>query len=375
VSAYGDAVATGRTRAQIVQENDRALRAAVAAMAAETGWDSVTFTGVARRAGLTVGAVYGRAESPAELGIDLWEAQVGPWFREVYARVMEAGMAGDPKAVIRALHAWDENPDLTGVAVDLLIASMFDDELAEVTGAEVGEVLAAHCLPSHGPRVSARRAAAGTLLSSFALGRAIAIRGGARLAPLTAQQGRALAGLHGSTSTRTSIPKPPPLTWVRPMDALDTQTQALLRGTLAVVGKVGYTRATIARISRGARVPRGSVMSHYATKAELIGEAARHALIPPAEVWAQYDPVVTRHGPLVSRAMFLADFLQPGNRALWRVNLELARVARFIPELAEFRANANVLEHTHLGVMMAASMLPDLSTLPYVAAFQAGSAT
>jgi hypothetical protein len=92
-------------------------------------------------------------------------------------------------------------------------------------------------------------------------------------------------------------------------------------------------------------------------------------------VWSQYDAVVARHGTLVSRAMFLADFLKPENRSLWRVNLELARVARFVPELAEFRANANVLEHTHLGVMMAASMLPDVSRLPYVGPFQAGSAT
>lgn len=345
------------------------------AMTADTGWDSVTFTGVARRAGLTVGAVYGRAESTAELGLDLWESQIGPWFRAVYAGVMEAGMAGDPKAVTGALHAWDQSPDLTGVVVDLLIASLFDEELGEVIGAEVGAMLAAHCVPSQSPRISAQQAAAGTLLSSFALGRAIAIRGGASLHPLTPQQSRALAGLFGSTSTRTSIPKPPHLTWVRSMDELDSQTQALLRGTLAVIGKVGYTRATIARIARGARIPRGSVMSHYDTKAELIGEAARHALIPPGEVWAQYEGVVARHGPLVSRAMFLADFLKPENRSLWRVNLELARVARFVPELVEFRANANVLEHTHLGVMMAASMLPDLSGLPYVGPFQAGSAT
>lgn len=365
----------GRTRAQIVQENDRALRAAVAAMTAETGWDSVTFSGVARRAGLTVGAVYGRAESTAELGIDLWEAQIGPWFKGVYAGVMEAGIAVDPRAVIKALHVWDENPERTGVVVDLLTASMFDDELAEVIGAEVGAMLEAHCIPSQGSKVGTRKAAAGTLLTSFTLGRAIAIRGGATLGSLTAQQGRALAGLYGSTSTRTSIPKPAPLTWVRPMGELDSQTQALLSGTLAVVGKVGYTRATIARIARTAQMPRGSVMSHYETKAELIGKAARHALIPPGEVWSQYDAVVARHGPLVSRAMFLADFLKPENRELWRVNLELARVARFVPELAEFRANANVLEHTHLGMMMAASMLPDVSRLPYVGPFQAGSAT
>ncbi|MBU6244921.1 MAG: hypothetical protein KGP12_06860 [Actinomycetales bacterium] len=60
---------------------------------------------------------------------------------------------------------------------------------------------------------------------------------------------------------------------------------------------------------------------------------------PPGEVWAQCG-VVCRRGPLVSCAMFLADFLKPESRSLWRVTLESARVARFVPELVEFQAGA-----------------------------------
>lgn len=54
-----------RTRSDRVRENDRRLRTALEEIIVETGWGSVTVTGVAKRAGLTVGAVYARAESPA----------------------------------------------------------------------------------------------------------------------------------------------------------------------------------------------------------------------------------------------------------------------------------------------------------------------
>jgi AcrR family transcriptional regulator len=68
-----------RSRAEIVEANDEALRNAAVQVTHEVGWDSVTFSGVARVAGLSVGAVYGRAETQAELGIDLWVSRVRDW--------------------------------------------------------------------------------------------------------------------------------------------------------------------------------------------------------------------------------------------------------------------------------------------------------
>lgn len=75
-------------------------------MVLEAGWDGVTFTGVAKRARLTVGAVYGRAENPAELGIDLWEHALGPWFAQAVAELFEAVDANDPEAVVALMEDW-----------------------------------------------------------------------------------------------------------------------------------------------------------------------------------------------------------------------------------------------------------------------------
>lgn len=46
-----------RTRAESVAVNDVAIRSVVASTVCDQGWGGVTFTGVATRAGLTVGVV------------------------------------------------------------------------------------------------------------------------------------------------------------------------------------------------------------------------------------------------------------------------------------------------------------------------------
>lgn len=368
-------VARHKSRSLIVEENDSAIRAATISMANQVGWDSVTFSGVAREAGLSVGAVYGRVESHAELGIDLWESRVREWLESVMNQLLSAGHAGDPHLVGQALMRWHSEPDMTAVTIDLLIASLFDTDLREVVGVDAHNILGAACTPTESPRVTAQQAAAGALLTSFSLGHAIALRGGAEPESLSPQQLDALAGLFMAPSSRKVTPAGPPLQWVRSMDGIDPIQKSILQGTVDVVGRVGYHRATISRIARSARVPRGSVLSHYATKAELVGQAALLALVPPGEVWEQYAPVVAEHDPLEARAMFLKDFLKQENAPLWGINLELARIGRFVPEIGQFRASPNTLEHTHLGVMLVASLVPGLDSLDFLGPFQAGTAT
>lgn len=344
-------------------------------MVLEAGWDGVTFTGVAKRARLTVGAVYGRAENPAELGIDLWEHALGPWFAQAVAELFEAVDANDPEAVVALMEDWG-SADEAALVAELLIASLFDDDLAEVVRVDALSVLTGYCLPSSSsPRVTAHQAAAGALLMSFAFGRAIAHRAGVALPSFTLRDGQVFVGHRHASAGRSRIPQPKELHWVRPLDELDLHNRAVVRGTVDVVGRVGYRRATIARIGRAAGVPRGGVLSHYKDKAGLVAEAARLALVPPGEVWSQYAEVEAQHGPLLSRAIFLADFLKPANAPLWAVNLELARMSRFVPELREFCPGGSVLEQTHLGVMLTASLVPGIDTLPYAGPFTAGATT
>lgn len=365
-----------RSRAAQVEANDRALRAAAVEIAVESGWETVTFSGVAKRAGLTVGAVYGRAENTAELAIDVWHHVVGPWFADAVNQVVQAGRAGISTHMRNALEHWSSSPEMSSLVFELLVASHFDPDMSEVIAADARRVLSEHMTPSaSAPKVSRHEAAAAVLLVSFAFGRAVGVRGGARQPAITPHQARVQANMFGAEPFRRMLPAPPPLRWVRSLDDVEPARRELLRGTLDVVGRVGYKRATIAKIARAAGLPRGSVLSHYDDKAHLLADAVRHGLIPPGEVWSQYEPVVAEHGPFMSRAMFLADFLKEENRTLWTVNLELTRIARQLPLLDGFRPSSDVLENTHLGVMLTASLMPNLADLPYAGPFNAGSAT
>lgn len=364
------------TRAEQVAHNDDALRNAAATVIFESGWDDLSFSAVAKHAGLTVGAVYGRAENTAELGIDLWESRVAPWLNASVTSLLAAAEAGSAAELASLLGAWQSDPT-AAVAVEMLIAALFDVDLADGISTSAREVLGSRATVrrSGSNQRTAHQAAAGALVTAFALGRAVGARTRVSLPTLTTEQAEVLARYYAAEPSSGTTPRGRPLTWLRaPTDDLATD-RTLPQATLRVVGRVGYRRATISRIAREAGIPRGSVLSHYADKASLISTAAADALIPPVEVWQQYAAEVAEFGPLVSRAMFLAEFLKPANRDSWALNLELARVSRRIPELARYGAGETILEQTHLGVMLLACYVPGLVKLPYLGPFTAGSAT
>lgn len=364
-------VSTGRRRAEAVAANDAAIRGSAASIILRSGWDALTFTGVAKGAGLTVGAVYARAESSVELGIDLWEQSLSSWLNAAVADLVQSAIADDGAGVLTQLQRWEQDPS-AALSVEMLIAALFDDDLAEVIAPDARRILEGDGDDRRGDEL---RAAARVLLTSFAFGRAIAQRAHAKLPRIGAREGRTLAAHFHPTAELVELPALTPLQWVRPMEDVDPHHADVLRASIGVVGRVGYRRATIARIARAAGVPRGTVMRGLNTKAALVAEAARLALVPPGEVWSQYADVVASQGPLIARAMFLADFLRPVNRTLWALNLELGRMSRSIPELQGFCPGGSVLEQTHLGVMLTASYRPGIEMLPYAGPFSVGSTT
>lgn len=361
------------TRAEQVLENDRRLRVALEDIIVESGWSSVTFAGVARRAGLTVGALYARSESPAELGNDLWSHTTGEFLEQSLDHLLAAAASGDPNEVRAFASAWDDQLAAVSVLVELLIASLFDDELAEGVGASAQELLSACCTPS-GPD-DAHRAAVATLVTAFFLGRALALRSTGTLPSLTDEQVAVLASYWAAVPADVDRRDVVPLAFLRDTGSSDPVVNQLDRSVIEVLGRVGYRRCTIARIARAAGVTKGSISTHYTSKARFVADAAGRTLLTPLEVWSQYEPVVEAHGPLIARALFLADFLRPHHRSAWLVNLELAHVALAIPELAAFAAPPDTLQHTHLGVMLVACFVPGLDALPFAGPFGAGSAT
>lgn len=355
-------------RAESVRRNDEAIREAVIGMTADEGWDAVTMSGVAKNAGLTVGAVYARADSVAELAIDAWSHELHEWFVDRMEALYAAQSTGDGKAVRAVFKQWDNDPVRAMAVTELILAALFDDELAEVIGADVTANLSKACIPDG---ISERDAAAHLLAISFLFGHLLRTR--------ASGSPPALPAAHAANLAAYAVAKPrhvrataPPLVWQRSLDDLDGQDAELMRATEAVVARVGYRRATFSRIARQAGMTRGSVTGRYPDKASLVADAAYHLLIPPGEVWSQYSLVARAKGPLESRALFLRSFLDPVNKPRWEFNLELARAASDVPELSDFAVRENSLERTHLGVMLAASFLPDVSELPFYGCFLAG---
>ena len=134
-----------RRRTARAIQNDEAIRAAGISVIVDSGWDAMTFSEVARRAKLTVGAVYGRAESKADLGADLWTSTLFPALCVGLNRLAEAVASGSVTDVAEVLRSWSEPSDELQAATSLAIAAIFDDDLHEVIGPDMTALLDSHC--------------------------------------------------------------------------------------------------------------------------------------------------------------------------------------------------------------------------------------
>lgn len=371
---YGRAVTLRLTRAEKVQANTERLRNAAESIIERDGWDRLTFQGLAREAGLTVGAVYARFDTPSDVGIDLWQSRVGEWFRSWVGAIVDASDRGDARALRMLLEDEMRGSKSSMVAYTLLLASLFDEELDEVVGADARSILGPYVSLGSEPSDRERHLAASrVLVLSFSFGRLIAERSSSSPVAVTMDRYEALAA-HSSAAMQDVDAEPQSeVGWRRILPDRHPYAE-IATAAMDLISQVGYRRATIARIARRAGVSRGSLLAGYPDKPALIADVATSLMVPAGEVWESY---VAAHGPMpteVVRALFLKDFLDPERRVDWALNLELNRVARHEDAFAAYAVPRSILEQTHLGVMVTACFSPDLSGLPYLGCFVAGIA-
>ncbi len=362
------------TRAEKVQANTELLRDTALAMIVRDGWDRLTFQGLAREAGLTVGAVYARFDTPSDVGIDLWQSRVSAWFTQWVGAIIDVSGRGDAQALKSLLQDVVRGSTLSMAAFKLMLASLFDEELDEVVGAEVRGILAPYV--SVGPKASDRDrhlAAAHVLVMSFAFGRLVAERSVDRPVDVPMDRYESLAAHANAAMQDVRAEAKVAVGWRRILPDRHPYAE-IAEASMDLISQVGYRRATIARIARRAGVSRGSLLAGYPDKPALIADVATSLMVPAGEVWDSY---VAAHGSMpteVVRALFLKDFLDPAHRVDWVLNLELNRVARYEEAFAAYAVPQSVLEQTHLGVMVTGCFSPDLSGLPYLGCFYAGIA-
>lgn len=367
-------------RLQSVRQTDEAIFGALESSLSEHGIDSLTSAGVARAAGVTVGAIYSRAESLSELANLLWVDSIGDAFIRALSDVVESSRQDDAAGFDDAITRFDTRMRTASPAIELAIASLFDDELDDVVGSSLRTGFR-DVIIGPGGSYSAHEAACATLILSYFCGRAITRCRVRRMRRPDPDSQRVLRGFWSAQPAEVVGAVGSEIEFLRPdgrsgEGSVGTGVDLTIeRAVVDVVAQYGFRRGTIARIARRAGVTPGAVLLKGESKLELMTRAADTLLLSPREAWEVY---VRRSGGVPGaaiRAAFVADLLDTRHSRFWRLNLELARLAEKRSELHRFRTPNDVLQQTHQGVMFVACFAGTVHSLPFAGPFSAGSAT
>lgn len=359
------------TRAESVRRNDEAIRFALIHMISETGWDSVTVSGVAKRANVTVGAVYARAENIAELANDAWINFLFAEISEVVKTNCAAVRSGESKEILRASRIAEEKISVLKTAIELLVAAQFDEELNEVIGSDFANLINQEFALEGNSLEERHQTAAYFLVNSFLFGRLLALSNGESIPPLSLEEAHILAGFFSAVPCESDPLDLPELKFAKPSEGVDPTKRSIFE----VFSRWGYRKTTLARMARATRSSPGAVIAGFDSKEQIIGDAARSSSFSTVEVWAPFERLQTAFGAPAVRAQFLFKYLDPQNRSCWRSNLELARLAPNHIEMTDFGIPADALQRTHIAVMFFALYGQDFSTLPFEGCFNVGYTT
>lgn len=274
-------------------------------------------------------------------------------------------------------------------AAELLVVSAFNDDLAETVGSEVAHRVAAWCHPTgEHPEAAVSRA----YLISIALGLLLSrTRQGAADLDLR-DEARHLLDAFKNQSKPAVLPatRAEHLDDFLGFDTGDASLDALLRGTMEEVGRVGYEGATTAAIGRASGRSEGLVFARYPSKVELFVDATRRQ---HARNWRAnevfHQGIAAVHGPGIAEAVVIREFQRPDLRGYRAISLEQVRMALHDERLREVQwgelellvaqalaedpnwAAAGTPAHLHLsvaiglGVTVLPILAPEAWLLPY----------
>jgi len=258
--------------------NDEAVRdAAVAEINAE-GVDRLGPTAVARRAGLTTGAIYARYEDATEMMVDVWaERCASALFDLVSDTVAVLVDAADDDVRRRLIGAVTDPPPELVAALELALVSRRDDGLGEVVGTAVADMLTSVGAADHDPERQSKVWLALAIVLGVTMFHAAGLAG-RRTTDAPWEQG--LDWLAGRLRLHVDVEGPAPtvqLPELPPAEELDVDpTRArLLEACMAVIARVGVHRATATRIARRAGLTHGAIYGLWDSKEDLVAETVR----------------------------------------------------------------------------------------------------
>ena len=278
--------------AQSVRRDGEILDAALEEVV-QSGVDQLGMHPVARRVGVTAGAIYARHETPDELAVAVWTDRCGPETLQLIDDCLAVALGhrdgGD--LVERAVSA----TPAVRAGLEMLAIARRRPDLTEVMQPEVLDRLD---WESRDPRERARIA--------FLVGIVWGIVLHDNVSDVEPDIWRlAMVLINRALATDTELPDGE---WQPEVgDRITSRTGDALRDALvdsaaAVIGQVGLQSTTVSRVGRRAGLTAGAVYTQYASKDDLLIDAIRVLL----------DEAVTDNRPLTDRTV---DRIEMGNVA------------------------------------------------------------
>jgi AcrR family transcriptional regulator len=322
-----------RRRSDSTQKNDERILDAATREIQAVGVDRLGMTAVARRAGLTTGALYGRYESGDELAAAVWTARVRDPHFALLDRAIAALVDADETVALDGLLRELASPRReTIVALELLASARRVDELDEIVLSDTREWIARW---GAGPRTRRRRRRAQVVFTVATIWGVLLHAAPGRLRldwrPLFLRLAWSFAQTYGEPADRLVVDD----TQSVHAQTSDPVEDALIDAVAAIVARVGLERATASRIARRAGLTSGAIYGRYKTKEDLLNHAIGALLARRfADDLASIGTVLAAGEPGAAMARLVGGYLTPARREWRQFRIEAHLAALSHPSVA-----------------------------------------
>lgn len=266
---------TPRRRADAAR-NDALLLDAGLELLRENGPDRLSALDLARRAGLTTGAVYARYENNEEILVSLWQNRlIGP-LRNFFSDSVQVMTQPEYDGATDPIYATLKEPSQQLLAaISLLIAAPRITELNEVVVPDIREMLFGLGINDdvHDARSTLTLAAVSTSLGClyFAAADMFKIDDWSTICSMM----RYVIGAESQFSSPVVTPTVP---FEYIVDTGDEIRDALVNATTRVISRSGFERATTQRVARAAGLPPSALFSEYQNRQALFTDVVSKLL-------------------------------------------------------------------------------------------------